>query len=481
MPHRLPILLSALIIEACVQPPVEGIADLAGEDDPQVEVADCAILPAWFGSVEAEVTDVATAVRVRWKTDEQSTGYIAYMEEGNRQLRTDVTPEESTSHEFVLRGVHSDSTVYFRLVGEDASGLICSQELTFETGSFGSDLPLLTATEGQAAGTPGYTLLPIITADNSYVAVVDEYGAYVWAARSTEIAWRVRMAQDGRGMLINRQAQALDDDGAVIRLAFDGSSSVEAVIPGGHTDFVELGGGAYAALSWELRDYTYGGETRHSLGDTLLEVRADGRMREVWSTFDSFTPDLSQTWTDSLTDVFGEGIEDWSHANGLSYDADRDQYLVSVTGLDTIVAIDRRSGTVDWAMGGPESTITMPAAESVLNPHSAAWAGDEVLVFNRNDYESSQCSDATRFALDADATTATETLRYEGQDCLSVYYLGEAHPLSDGGMNVAWTTAGRVDQVDSEGSLRWSLGFALGAGVGFTDFTQSLYPVDIGL
>lgn len=472
-------LVAALALAACVHPPGDGTAP--GEADTGfeelVDVAGCSDDPGFFSEVNAELTEQSTVLEVTWTTAEEARSYVVVAEDDglDETLRSSHSARgPDTEHDILVRGLHANTAVHYKLAAQVGEELVCSEERVVETGGLPASLPTFERTAGTDEGTEGYTIAPVITAQGSFASIFDSNGRLVWAWEREDTIWRTAMARGGDGILVNVHASSLTTKGAVAHVAFDGTVTELAAVRAAHTDFVELPDGALAVLGWTVAEYEHEGETRKILGDTILEVNSEGAVREIWNVFDHFTPDLEQRWEDTMN--IAEGVEDWSHANGFSYDEASDAYLVSVSGLHTVVAVDRMSGAQLWALGEDSSDFAVESM-AVHWPHSVyAMEGDRVLVFNRNDYEEQECSEVVIFELDHDAGTATEAMTYGGQDCISVYFLGEARPLPDGGVQVIWTTGGRIDHIDADGTLRWSLQSALGAGIGFSDFTETLYP-----
>ena len=468
-----------LALTACVTPPDKN-GGSSGDSGALhlVDIYDCTVDDAFFSGLSVSETPQATVVDVQWSTAEVARGYVLMVEADDadaQQLRSGVTSGgPSTDHDILLRGLHANAEVHFRLVAISGEELICSEEQVFETGGLPAALPTFEREQGGEESLAGYILAPVITADSSFASIFDANGRVVWAFEREDTIWRTHMARDGEGVLINKHATGVNTKGAVSKVFFDGEEVQLAAVRAAHTDFVELPDGAVAVLTWEIREFDVGGETRRILGDTLVEVSPEGVPREIWNVFDHFEVDFSQVYPSS--DNVAPDIEDWSHANGFSYDEVNDRFVVSVSGLHTVVGIERVSRTQVFSVGNAGETHAVPDF-TVHWPHSAtAFGPNGLLIFNRNDYEEQECSEVIVLELDDESGTAEEVMTYGGQDCISVYYLGEAHPLPDGGIQIVWTTGGRIEHIEADGTPRWTLQAALGAGIGFSDFSTSLYP-----
>ena len=204
------------------------------------------------------------------------------------------------------------------------------------------------------------------------------------------------------------------------------------------------------ALGWEIRFF----DRRQIQGDSLLEVAPDGTLRRVWSVFDSFKVDLSHTWPSYYP--ADTTVEDWSHINGLTYDEDADEALMTATFNYGVLAVNRSDSVLDWMVSdyqGGDFTNTDDEV-FVANPHSVQRVDDGILVFSRGEpTEPDSCSEAVELSLDFDAMEAQRAWDYGDPDCVLVSFLGHAQRLSGGNTVISWTTAGLLDEVTGDGTL----------------------------
>jgi Arylsulfotransferase (ASST) len=478
---RWPLLsLSTLVLAVGCQASATGAetGEAAGADDvvsaPEVGTSDCSAGDSQFTSLEIVPTNVATVPAVTWSSTEAMSVFVRFVGADGIERETNVSPS-STEGTVTLRGLHSKED-YSAIVVTDIDGeRYCSSPMTGQTDALSSSLPVLSM-DGDEIG--DYTTTPMFTLDGSQVTVMDGLGEVVFHWESTVQVWRSRFTADGDALLVNNHPTGVGQPGAIRRVEWDGTITtiVEAIDL--HTDFVELPNGHVAGLVWEARDFIDSdGEVRSMLGDKLVEYDTNGEPTVLWNVFDHFTPNLDIDWP------IGEGAvskesEDWSHANGLSYDAERDVYYVSLPGVQSVVAVDRQSQQQIWSVGYTNTDIATNSPETILNPHSVYRTDDdEIVVFNRNN-PSGGCSAAQYIGLDLEANTATERTEYSGDQCLTVTYLGEAQPTSDGGMLMVWTTAGKLERLDSEGARTWGVSGQLGAAFGFSHVAADLYPQD---
>jgi Arylsulfotransferase (ASST) len=467
------VLLSSFGIAACAGGDVGGSAYPGAGADSGVFADACTVDDSLFVGLSVAETTIPTVPSVTWSTDVAGTGWLVFEGEDG-ELAESAAVGPTTTHALTVRGLHAKEEATIRAYVETDSGVSCSESFTWTADSLPASLPSL-GIEGEAVD--DYTAIPLFTEEGNSIAVVDGEGEYVWHQENHDLnAWRVRQALDGDGFLFNLHPSGLNELGAIYRVDWNGTRTELASDVGLHTDFVELSDGTVAGLTWDVRDVVETDGTRRTLvGDSITEYPKDGLPRVVWSVWDDFVPDLSIDWPVGDGSVAADA-EDWSHVNSISFDEERNQYLVTVTSIQGVVAVDRTSGDLVWSASASEGTLSGGSGELMRNPHSVSRVdGDEYVVFNRGNL-GVDCSNATRFTVDEANETLTGGDVYAGQDCTSVTYLGQAAPLSDGGMFVVWTTAGRIDRIDADQELKWALTSQLGAAFGFSTPMASLYP-----
>lgn len=326
------------------------------------------------------------------------------------------------------------------------------------------------------AGEGGFLVVPIIQTTSGGIVVLDDVGEVVWAYPEDDAGlgappMRARFSLDGRAILFNQMAISVDTPGFVVGVPLDGSPPKQVGITSAHTDFVEYTPGGFAAIGWDIREYG----DRKLLGDTIVELAPDGTERVVWSVFDDFEPDLSESYGSFY--VPDPTVEDWSHVNGISYSEAEDAYFVTMTFNNGIAKIDRATGEMDWYMGGAEGgDFANPDREHLLTlPHSVQRIDGGVLAFSRGSPAApGACSEAIDLSLDETTREVNRAWTYKSPDCLLVTFLGGAERLPGGNTVITWTTAGQIDQVTPDGDVAWRVNTAIGAGLGFSSWAPEL-------
>ena len=92
------------------------------------------------------------------------------------------------------------------------------------------------------------------------------------------------------------------------------------------------------------------------MGDKIVEFNAEGKVVWEWDAFDHLDPYLLHYHTfQPYWAVRGyPGYADWTHGNGITFDAERDLVIASFKHLDALVAIDRKTKDIRWIFGDPK-------------------------------------------------------------------------------------------------------------------------------
>lgn len=433
-----------------------------GGDSDSPPVTECTEDAALLTGISVEVTDMPTVLRVTWSTAEPTDGAVVFWDSA-RAYTTALTGAETTEHEHLLVGMPASTEVSLKVVVGDK----CSPVTTATTGTLPSGLPPLSATVNDADAVDGFSVVPVVTANTSFVSIIDSLGRYVWTKEISFVVYRARFSKDKTAVLYDISSSAIEIDGEIHRVSLAGEEEATYLIPGHHTDFVEADDGTIAALGWDIQEI----EGRKFLGDILVEYAPDGTLTEVWNAFDHFEVDTSEQYPTGWYP--GDlSVEDWSHANNLSYA--EDDYFITLSTNNAIVRFDRDTMAQEWAMEDIFPTPDNPP-EYFYNLHSAQYLGnDQLLVFNRGNYVDI-CSSAQEYTIDPDADTFVSTWSYTSEECYMVYYLGETRRLENGNTRIVWSTAGVIDEVDSAGNTLASYSLSLGAAFAFLDTVDTLY------
>ena len=422
-----------------------------------------------------QLTDTPSVLKVTWESSLPCTSQVQFGLTTDHSLRTLATKTPATRHQALLLGLPASSDVFVKATVTPTDGSPPSAILgKGSTGGLPAALPTLTLSSHDATrAEAGYTVLPILGPNYTWITLVDSLGRYVWWKRVDDRIFTAHITNDRQAIVIMKAATSVTDGGSLVRIPLDGSATTTIPATGGHTDFVEIGPGKYAVLGWEIRKFSNG--ARKILGDTVMEVSAGSPAKVVWNVFNYFTPSLNMTYPNG---VYGSdsSVEDWSHVNGIHYDATGNTYYLSAgPALDTVMRVDRDTGNMPWSVGLAGSIKSADGKHLVQQPHSVQNLSDPdtFLVFNRNIPDG--CSHAAEIHVNQATQSAALTWSYQSKDCYKVYFLGDAERLGNGNTLINWSTSGHLEEVTRSGSVVWSLRAPLGSGFGFIDRVTSLY------
>ncbi len=458
------------LLLACTPGDATGVLTETGDD---VVPDDCA--DDWLlAEPSLSATSAGTVPRLAFDTTGEAVTRVVFeTAAGGERATAWSTP--GTAHEALLLGIPAATEFTWRVEveGED----MCVASGLGQNGELPSGVPQVSQVEGELATVDGRLLVaPVFTGEYGqagWVTVIDPLGNVVFAHKLVDDrgneaqTFRAAPAHDGDGLWILTQAASEDELGHITRLRFDGTEGESHDIAGLHTDFVELSGGRFAALGWDVQQI---GDERY-LGDTVVVREADGTVRELWNSFDEIEFDSEGDWLAGFYPA-DHSVYDWTHVNGITYDEATDDVLVTMVAFDAVTRIDVGSGEPAWVLGTEYGDFASPGGRITQWPHSVqVVSSNEILVFNRGDFldDPSVCSWAAFLTLDSDQRVVNTRTAIESEDCLLVNFLGQARSLPSGHLEVAWSSAGVIEEYDQELERVRRLELEMGAAFAFTE------------
>lgn len=424
---------------------------------------------AFSATLEASAL-VGTVATVRVEAAADASVWIEVNEAGG-PTRTFPARLVAGTHEAVLVGLAAGVAYDWRAVAVLADGdEIATGVEVFDTDARPTWLPDLTvAVPGADPWTSGFVATTILGADPA-LAILDRQGRYVWWWRgaSGTMPCQVRTARDGFGLLAMIVDQAMVEDiGTIVRVAFTGETVQAVAAPLAHHDFVELLDGRVGYLAFDVRVW----EDEDTVGDQLVVLDLDAETAEpIWSTWDDLVPGVLEY------EFYGAGL-DWTHGNGLAWDAATGDWLVSLHNLDTVVRL-ASDGELRWRLGGEESDFALTSGEAFHQQHSPVLTSEGVLLFDNGDPDTGALySRAAEFALDESAMTFAPVWTWAGDEDLFTAFMGSAERLPGGSTLIGWGSAGRITEVTSAGEVTWEIESEIGSPFGFTHPVATLGEV----
>jgi hypothetical protein len=358
-------------------------------------------------------------------------GVTAAADSGH-EVRIPPPPTASTAYELPLVGLRPDTAYEITVDGVD-------ETFDFHTGPLPPDFPPidLEVVEGRATG--GLTLLSLkpwaepegddaaaTPERGGYLAAVDQDGFVVWyhptelgvldarqlpngnflftydevTVREVDVLGRLVRELAGRVAL---DVEPLHVSGA--RRATDGA--IRMATDAAHHDVGPTPDGNLLLLSTELRELTGPSQcgeptaetTYPIIADVVVEVVPDtGEVIGEWPLLDVFDPFVrpgaelceigSPFAPPNASYLHVEGARDWTHANSVVLDEERNALIVSLRHLSAVVAIrytddeDGPAGELLWELG-PDGTLPLDGEPSTYQ-HAAEVLDDGGLLVYDN-------------------------------------------------------------------------------------------------
>lgn len=379
----------------------------------------------------------------------------------------------------VFVGLPPGVEVHWRLVNEEGAA---TADATVTTGDAPASMPRFeTTVQGERTG--GFALTSTLDSELAYLMLLDDDAAPVWwlGETLTEGAFTDAYPRaDGAGIVYQTtDPKLLRDVGEIVEMAWDGSVLQRTRTPLGHHAFVVLPDGTYGYCSIEVRDVEIDGVVTPVVGDVIAEIPPGGdpetEVRVVWNSWDALP---MRADPDEDLGFYPFGV-DWTHCNGLAYEADTGKYLLSLYGIGSVLQIDAATGTTDWVLGGEDATLTIPGGEPFTAVHSPEPVPGGLRLFNNRAPGAPMHSRVVEYQIDESAATAepVESLEF-GREHYS-FVLGDSNGLPEDHILISWGTVGLLTEVDAAREVVWEAELQLGAIVGLTsDVPRPILPVE---
>jgi hypothetical protein len=294
--------------------------------------------------------------------------------------------------------------------------------------------PLFERELARTAGRPSFPLVlfdyrvvdPLRRLNQAWLVAMDGQGAIVWhyelptrMIAPPSVLNTVIVKPLSNGNLFYSSAQAgfeeITRDARsrhVYPIVDEGPNSSENV----HHDFVELADGRILFLGVEqlfIANPSLGGRRTAISGDALFTLDiGSGQQQKVWSSFNNLN--LLERPDHWLGATVGDNVDDWTHANSLSF-GPRGNLLISFRHLDQVISLTPDLSSIEWRLGGVNSSFSFPNPDDqFFGQHTAQEiAPGRILLFdNGNHRPAGEYSRGLELQLDFDSLTARKVWEY---------------------------------------------------------------------
>ncbi len=425
--------------------------------------------PEISGLSVTTVADMTAVFIVEWDTLSPATSWVEFGPATAYGLTTVPSATPATHHKIVVVGAPFGADWHWRAASDVGGTVAYSADQVHSGGQkpaglHGYDREAFDRSKVDG----GIRMIPYFTSSVAGIQVVNADGDLVWhhEYESPEGTIQVAQTEDGSGLLyMIGDLTRRTDIGEIRYLSWDRSTTWSIRAEWAHHDFQLLPDGSWAFLAADIRERD--GEL--VAGDAVIRMDADGgNPRSIWSTWDhleipSFTGCRPTYYPDYC---------DWTHANGLWYEASNDTFAVSIHNDDTIYVMDA-DGDKLYAFGSADYADVQPATpeDAFVQQHGAEYLGaNQWAIFDNGEYPPDGHSRALILDVDPAASTFEATWIYDWGSRYSSTILGDHDVLPNGNHLLSWGSEAEVTEVTDEGELVWQLAFDLGASLGFVGY-----------
>jgi hypothetical protein len=310
-----------------------------------------------------------------------------------------------------------------------------------------------------------YALTPIGPKTHGYVALFDARGVPVWWSYSAAYGpWDGKLLENG-DMLWSRQFNdrfGLRPEEAAEEHRLDGSLVRILQTKGSPTDMhdaVLTPEGNYLLDTYKRRCCVdlrkYGGPKDAVVYDgEIQELTPDGKVVWSWNSKDHFKLSETTWWKKIVKDAsrFPPQARSYDLVHINSMDPDRDGIVVSARFIDAVFRIDKKTGKIDWKLGGTHRKASLKVEDDPLdNPldgnHDArVYPGHSVTVHD-NGTLAHRHPRALRYRIDTKKRTAKLVEAFEPAEFPRSGWGGSARKLPAGNWVVYWGGNDRMSEI----------------------------------
>jgi hypothetical protein len=388
--------------------------------------------------VTTKTAKIPTVGIVTWSTDlaDLKEAHIDFGLDTSYGMTAPVDSPSSSSNTTLLLGMKPSNNYHYRITATGSGGDCTSPDYTIMTGLSLSGLPKITV-EDKSTASPAYggflitgQLPQTSTGVKSPAYIVDKDGEIVWAVRVTSDVTGVCMSYDGKYMWVNSANVPGPSSQSVHRVTMDGErdEDLSAVFVGQHLRLTVLPDETVVFIAYGSNGC-----------DDIKEYSPSGTVRTV------------------VNAGTAQGVTGNCHVVDVQYSKDDDTLVFSDLDHQSLVKVQRSSGATLWVLNGSHPSFT-----------GATWQGgqwgihvlglDQVLLFANNSLAASgggggsgDGSSAIEMSLDLTGRNATKVWSFKSTIQNDV--MGDVQRLPSGNTIIAYSTKGKLHEVDANGTL----------------------------
>lgn len=461
-PHLL--LTASLLLHGACREPQEQPPDETGEgpvvEDTALPVVDDLTATATVNPGISLVLDVT------WTTPVPGPSWVEFGEEGDLDRATPVVDDGATDHAVHLLGLPALTPISWRVVSL-YDGARYEAEGQATTGPAPADLPTFTLNTWRPELTSSEPwIMGVYSFGYGLLFALDRWGRLAWYTDAASFRLErgflgaMELLGDGQEILgmVSSQGPAFPDTRIFTCDLMGKPTGVDVLTPGAHHAVVALADGTRAWLASDIRAWTDPdtGVTWNVIEDSIVELDPEGEVRTTFSTWDWYEPFVHDRWS-----LGPGGYGDFTHANGLSWDAATDTYLLSLGNLDRVVVVDRSTGQPVGGYGAGSHYTFAQGTTPFTFQHGAHYTAERRLLLSSFD-TSLQHVFAIEYDIDGTHNALQEAWSYGSDQGLSSTAGGQALQMANGNILLNTGTGGILREVTPDGQIAWEVSADVG-------------------
>jgi hypothetical protein len=381
--------------------------------------------------------DYESLVQVTWQQSANAEAWVEFSVDDGVWFSSPKIQTDAGNGEALLLGVPYDWAVEFVVHVDNGTSSSTSDTMIANTGDLPNNKAIPTISESDPTQWDLDLQYILFSNSSDFEAIVDRQGRVVWFR---EDDWgggslMPRISADGTDILIESNSYWWQwDNGAasyVERMKIDGSNSTITETPGLHHPYVDLpdGGIIYGAKNGSSED--------------LIEVSPDGTSTTIFN---------CKTFTDLV------GGSPYCGTNTTWYEASTDTIFWSLYSHDTILEVDRSTGTLLHHFGTKDGAWTFTPTDSAFWwQHGVNILSNGNLITSSHTVENTDECVVREYEMDYATQTLTEVWNFGVGAGVDSETMGEVHRLENGNTLHNNGEGRRLFEVTPSGTIVWNV------------------------
>ena len=411
-----------------------------------------------------QITVNATASGTTWITGES-----------NEQIWKTTPQKDQIESQFTILGLHPNSEHQITIHWEDAQGNLKEKMTDISIPPLGEISSAIPLSVDINQGLDGY-IFGTIFGDPVHLILLDMQGNILWGIEQGDDdhgGIDSDISPDRSTIYFNQfHKDKSIDDSKLQKINWSGESLGEIRTPLGHHMFDILSDGSIVYIALDLRETEQYGSV---CGDQIIKLHPDGTEEVLFSTWDYMTVHESASWPFVLYPF----CRDWTHGNFIEWNPERESFLFSMAGTDTIFELSSAGEPIQEITGFSAYAplwIFEPADGVFSYPHGPHWnqAGELMFISTRQEQSS-----AVAYNIQEDNEILEQTWSWGEEYGYQAYHLGEVIEIKENRRLINWGSVGVLQILDENDAVLWEVHSGLSQWFAQFEYWDSLPGMEI--